>query len=96
MGMIEGAIEREGLSSSEAGTSDASGDDQDNQGGDAGNRDAEGEPHPDETYGQAEGLMNIEEDSCHSRLGTAKVEWVLPSDLSTQRDGQCCWEPSPD
>ena len=40
MGMIEGAIEREGLDSSEAGTSDASGDDQDDQGGDAGSRDA--------------------------------------------------------
>ena len=36
MGMSEGAIEREGLDSLEAGTSDASGDDQDNQGGDAG------------------------------------------------------------
>ena len=36
MGMIEGAIEREGLDSSEAGTLDVSGDDQDNQSGDAG------------------------------------------------------------
>ena len=36
MGMIEGAIKREGLDSSEAGTSDASGDDQGDQGGDAG------------------------------------------------------------
>ena len=40
MGMIEGAIEREGLDSLEAGTSGASGNDQDNQGGDAGSRDA--------------------------------------------------------
>ena len=40
MGMIEGAIEREGLSSLEAGTSDASGNDQDDQGGDVGNGDA--------------------------------------------------------
>ena len=43
MGMIEGVIEREGLtdtlSLSEAGTLGASGDDQDNQGGDAGNGD---------------------------------------------------------
>ena len=39
MGMSEGAIEREGLDSLEAGTSDASGDDQDNQGGDAGSGD---------------------------------------------------------
>ena len=40
MGMIEGVIEREGLDLLEAGTSDASGDDQDNQGGGAGSRDA--------------------------------------------------------
>ena len=40
MGMIEGAIEREGLDLLEAGTSDASGDDQDDQGGDMGNGDA--------------------------------------------------------
>ena len=40
MGMIEGVIERDGLDSSEAGTSDASGDDQDDQGGDAGSGDA--------------------------------------------------------
>ena len=40
MGMIEGAIEREGLDSLEAGTLDASDDDQDNQGGDAGSGDA--------------------------------------------------------
>ena len=33
MGMIEGVIEREGLDSSEAGMLDASGDDQDDQGG---------------------------------------------------------------
>ena len=37
MGMIKGAIEREGGSSSEARTSDASGNTPDNQGGDAGN-----------------------------------------------------------
>ena len=36
MGMIEGAIKRERLSSLEAGTLDASGNNQDNQGGDAG------------------------------------------------------------
>ena len=40
MGMIEGAIEREGLDLLEAGTSDASGDDQDDQGGGMGSRDA--------------------------------------------------------
>ena len=40
MGMIEGAIKREGLDSLEAGTLDASDDDQDNQGGDAGSGDA--------------------------------------------------------
>ena len=40
MGMIKGVIKREGLDSLEAGTSDASGDDQDNQGGDTGNGDA--------------------------------------------------------
>ena len=39
MGMIEGAIEREGLDSSEAGTSDASGDNQDDQDGGTGSRD---------------------------------------------------------
>ena len=39
MGMIEGAIEREGLDLLEARTSDASGNDQDNQGGDAGSGD---------------------------------------------------------
>ena len=39
MGMVEGAIKREGLDLSEAGMLDASDDDQDNQGGDAGNRD---------------------------------------------------------
>ena len=38
MGMIEGAIKRERLSSLEAGTLDASGNNQDNQGGDAGSR----------------------------------------------------------
>ena len=37
MGMIEGVIEREGSSLLEAGTSDASGNNQDDQGGDAGN-----------------------------------------------------------
>ena len=40
MGMIEGVIEREGLDSSEAGMSDASGDDQGDQGGDVGSGDA--------------------------------------------------------
>ena len=40
MGMIEGAIKREGLDSSEAGTSDASGDDQDDQDGGTGSVDA--------------------------------------------------------
>ena len=40
MGMIEGAIEREGLDLLEVGMSDASGNDQDDQGGDVGNRDA--------------------------------------------------------
>ena len=44
MGMIEGAIKREGLDLSEAGTSDASGNDQDDQGGDAGNGDAGASP----------------------------------------------------
>ena len=39
MGMIEGVIKREGLDSSEAKMSDASGDDQDDQGGDVGNGD---------------------------------------------------------
>ena len=39
MGMIKGAIEREGLDSSEAGTLDASDNNQDNQGGDAGSGD---------------------------------------------------------
>ena len=39
MGMIKGVIEREGLDSSEAGTSDASGNGLDNQGGDAGSGD---------------------------------------------------------
>ena len=40
MGMIKGAIEREGLSSSEAGMSDASGNNQDNQDGGTGSGDA--------------------------------------------------------
>ena len=40
MGMIEGAIEREGLDSLEAGTLDASGDNQGDQGGDGDNRDS--------------------------------------------------------
>ena len=40
MGMIEGAIEREGLSSLEVGMSDASGNDQDDQDGGTGSRDA--------------------------------------------------------
>ena len=39
-GMIEGVIEREGLSSSEARTLDASGNNQDNQDGGTGNMDA--------------------------------------------------------
>ena len=40
MGMIEGAIKREGTDLLEAEISDASGNDQDNQGGDMGNGDA--------------------------------------------------------
>ena len=40
VGMIEGAIEREGLDLLEAGTLDASGDNQDDQDGGAGSRDA--------------------------------------------------------
>ena len=40
MGMIEGVIEREGLSLSEAGTSDASGDNWDDQDGSTGSGDA--------------------------------------------------------
>ena len=39
MGMIEGVIKREGLDSLEAGMLDASGDDQDDQGGDVGSGD---------------------------------------------------------
>ena len=51
MGMIEGAIEREGLSLLEEGMLDASGNNQDNQGGDVGNRD---------TGASMEGSMRVE------------------------------------
>ena len=37
-----------------------------------------------------------EEDSLHFRLGTAKVERVLPSKSSALPDGPCYQEPSPD
>ena len=51
MGMIEGAIKRVGEDSSEAGMLDASGNNQDNQGGDVGNRD---------TGASMEGSMRVE------------------------------------
>ena len=51
---------------------------------------------PDEMYDQEEGRVYTMEDSGRSRLGTAKVKWVLPSETSTQWDGRCCWEPSLD
>ena len=51
MGMIEGVIEREGLDSLEAGMSDASGNDQDDQDGGAGSGD---------TGASLEGSMRVE------------------------------------
>ena len=52
--------------------------------------------HPVAKCGHPEDLSCTEEDSSHSRLGTAKVEWVLPSRKSVQPDGLGCREPSPD
>ena len=52
--------------------------------------------HPAATYGPEEDPANKWEDFLHSRLGIAKVEWVLPSTKSGQPDEQCCQEPSPD
>ena len=43
-----------------------------------------------------EGLGYMKEDLHRSRLGTAKVEWVLLSMESEQPDGQGYREPSPD
>ena len=52
--------------------------------------------HLAERYGHLANPNCTLEDSHHSRLGTAKVEWVLPSKKSGQRDVPCYWEPSPD
>ena len=73
-GMIEGAIEREGSSSSEAGTSDASGNDQDNQDGGMGNMDAgasmEESMRRDSLMPQEGGLiMEMEEEAMEAGAG---------------------------
>ena len=52
--------------------------------------------HQDARCGYPVDLGCTREDSPHSRLGTAKVRWVLPSRKSAQPDGQDCREPSPD
>ena len=52
--------------------------------------------HPVTKYGHPAILDCTLEDSRHSRLSTAKVEWVLPSRKSAPRDGRCYREPSPD
>ena len=51
--------------------------------------------HRVERCGHPATLDCTSEDSLRSRLGTAKVEWVLPSNQSTQQDGRCCQGPSP-
>ena len=52
--------------------------------------------HPAERYDHPEDPNCTEEDFHRSRLGTAKVEWVLPSKKSGRCDGWHCQEPSPD
>ena len=52
--------------------------------------------HQDKMYGPEEDLACNAVDSPHSRLGTAKVKWVLTSTKSAQPNGLCCREPSPD
>ena len=52
--------------------------------------------HPVAKYGYQEDPGYTSEDSRHSRLGIAKVVWVLPSRKSAQPDGWCCREPLPD
>ena len=42
--------------------------------------------HPAAKYDHPEGLSCTSEDSFHSRLGTAMVEWVLPSMKSARPD----------
>ena len=56
----------------------------------------EGGYHPVKKYGHPGDPCCTEEDSPHSRLGTAKVERVLPSRKSARPDVPCCQEPSPD
>ena len=56
----------------------------------------EGVSPQDEKYDLEEDPASILEDSPHSRLGTAKVEWVLPSTQSIWQDGQHYQEPSLD
>ena len=90
MGMIKGAIEREGLttlSSSEAGMSGASGDDQDNQGGDVVNVDAgastEESTRRDSPIPQEGGLIaEMEREAMEAGLGgwfNGNLEDVLES-----------------
>ena len=74
MGMIEGVIEREGLSLLEAGTSDASGNNQDDQGGDMVSRDAgvslEGSTRVESPMPQEGGLiMEMEREAMEAGAG---------------------------
>ena len=52
--------------------------------------------HLGEKCGRLANLSCTSEDFLHSRLGTAKVERVLPSRKSARPDEPCCQEPSPD
>ena len=74
MGMIEGVIKREGLDSLEAGTSDASGNNQDDQGGDMVSRDAgvslEGSTRVESPMPQEGGLiMEMEREAMEAGAG---------------------------
>ena len=52
--------------------------------------------HQGERNGHPADLSCTSEDSLHSRLGTAMVEQVLPSEKSAQPGEPHCREPSPD
>ena len=44
-------------------------------------------------YGEEEGPDCMVEDYVQPTLGTAMVEWVIPSNPSVRLVGQCYWEP---
>ena len=89
MGMIEGAIEREGLDSLEAGTSDASGNNQDDQGGDAG---ASLEENTRESLMPQEGglIMEMEREVMEAGAGG----WFNRNPAEVLTGGKGAWKPT--